>query len=342
MSMRDLASAAEVSHAAIQKYESDKNMPGSEVLLRLCHSLEVSLDWFLRESRVSLAEPAFRKRSRFGIKKQQAVIERARQFLERYVMAKDLANGDVYRFRQPRAAKGKIINLDDIERIAVALRKEWNLGLDPIESLIEVLEDKGIKIVVLDINDDGFDGCSFFLNNTVPVTIISSSWTGDRQRLTISHELGHLLLQHDEYEISDEQVANRFAGAFLLPADAVKTELGQRRSSFLLEELLALKHKYGVSMSCWIRRAKDLGIISNSRYKQLMIFFRKNGWHKREPDPQVTAEKPRRFERLIYKSLVEGVISESKAAELFNTTITNLRTLIRPLGERNHLAEAGR
>lgn len=41
--------------------------------------------------------------------------------------------------------------MEEIESAALALRKQWCLGLDPIENLMEVCEDHGIKIGLVDV-----------------------------------------------------------------------------------------------------------------------------------------------------------------------------------------------
>ena len=78
-------------------------------------------------------------------------------------------------------------------------------------------------------------------------------------------------------------MAHRFAAALLVPADAARQELGEKRRHLAFTELGVLKEKYGLSMQAWIRRAKDLEIISESVYKSLCIQFSSKGWRKREP-----------------------------------------------------------
>ncbi len=71
---------------------------------------------------------------------------------------------------------------------------------------------------------------------------------GDRQRLTVAHELGHLVLharQSQPVSAADatrrENEAHRFASAFLAPGDAVINDLGGARVSLIA--LARLKKK---------------------------------------------------------------------------------------------------
>ena len=50
-----------------------------------------------------------------------------------------------------------------------------------------------------------------------PVIVVSKGWPGDRQRFTLAHELGHLLLHGRLTDgLDEERACHRFASAFLL------------------------------------------------------------------------------------------------------------------------------
>lgn len=331
LSIRELAEKVNVSHAAIHKYESDRDIPGSEIMIRLCRVLKVRLGWLMRESGFTLSLPAFRCKAGFGKKRRDAVIEMARDYLERYLAAELFAAPGTATFTLPVRLQLNRDCQQEAEDVANRLRNHWDLGFDPVDSLLEFVESKGIKVVALDVDDERFLGCSMFINDSQPVIIVSQKWPGDRQRFTVAHELGHIILG-DLYQGREaERFADRFAGAFLLPAEAVRTELGLCRTSFFIKELEDLKKKYGASMQTWVRRARDLGIISESKFRQIMARFSAGGWRKTEPGYRVEAEQPRRFERLVYKAFAEGVISESRSAELLALSITEFRSCVQPL-----------
>ncbi|MCP4567776.1 MAG: ImmA/IrrE family metallo-endopeptidase [FCB group bacterium] len=341
LSLRGLAEIVKVSHSAIQKYEKGFDVPSSPVLIALAKALNVSIDYFFRESVVSLSSANFRKRSRLGKKKQATILAKALEFLERYVQVEELSPYDRINFKKPRCFSQKLESLEDVEDAAISLRNSWQLGMGPISSLVEEIEEKGVKIVITSIEDEQFDGCSAFVNNNTPVVCIAREWPGDRQRFTIAHELGHLMIGDYAQHLNGENIANRFAGAFLLPRDTVMKELGRHRHSFLIRELIDLKLKYGVSIQCWIRRAFDVGIISKSFYTSIMIDFGKRGWRKKEPGELVNREKPKRMERKVYRALRENMVSEAKAAELLNISISTLRELIHPSREGDNLGYVG-
>ena len=154
-----------------------------------------------------------------------------------------------------------------------------------------------------------------FLAGQSPVIVTKANIPGDRQRFNLGHELGHLVLEVAE-GLDAEKISHRFVGAFLAPAPAVRFELGHSRTILDMNELYLLKQKYGLSMQAWIFRARDLEIISPQVAERLFQRFRANNWHRQEPGKAYPFENPLRMERLIYRALVEDLISRSKAQEL--------------------------
>lgn len=310
LSLRKLAEEIGVSAMAISKYERDQDVPSSGVLLRLSQALQVKIDFFFRPSTASVQLQAYRKHAVLGVKEQQAIQMRIQDWVERYFELESL-----FPKEQPAAnlPLWKTISLDDIETAARELRDRWNLGYDPIENLVQLLEDRGIKVGVIS-GFEHFDACTFKVDGD-PVIVTKGELPGDRQRFNLGHELGHLIMDV-QGELKPEQAANRFVGAFLVPAATARFELGANRSDLNINELYMLKHKYGLSMQAWIYRAKDLSIVSENTAARLFQQFRANNWHRHEPGKPYPPETPVRMERLIYRALAEDLISRSRAQEL--------------------------
>src|SRR5690606_10429249 len=153
-------------------------------------------------------------------------------------------------------------------------------------------------------------------------------WPGDRQRFTLAHELGHLILKDRLAEdLDEEKAANRFAGAFLVPASEVIKELGNRRNRLEPVELCVLKSAYGLSMQGWLHRAVDLGVLSKSAYADMRKLFAMRGWRKQEPGEQYPSEKPKLFMQLVFHAYAEELIGESKAAELLGKSVSGFRAI---------------
>lgn len=310
VSQRDLADRVGLSAMMISKYEREKSVPDSEMLLRFAKELGTKIDYFFRPESFSVELHAYRKHASLGKKKLEAIKVHIQDWLERYLEVEDFFPQEKIQIDLPSY---KVEAMDDVEDVAKALREEWHLGMDPIENLIQLLEDKGIKVGLVSGFDD-FDACTFTFDGHY-VIASKSEISGDRQRFNIAHELGHLVLQC-QGELDEEKAANRFAGAFLVPAERAIYELGVYRKDLDVNELYLLKHKYGLSMQAWIYRAKDLKVISENTFRHLFKHFRSNDWHREEPGDPYPSEKPLRMEKLIYRALAEDLITRSKAGAL--------------------------
>jgi Zn-dependent peptidase ImmA (M78 family) len=274
--------------------------------------------FFVRPVTAELAAPAFRRRSSLKAKAQKAILAETQAWLERYLDVESFFP-DGPAFEMP-ALDREVGTMEDVERVVLALREAWDLGRDPIDNLTEVLESHGIKVGVIQGADD-FDALTLWANETDPVMVVKDGIPGDRQRLSLAHELGHLILE-PVGDLDEERAAYRFAGAFLVPRSMARYELGENRRNLGLHELHLLKHKYGVSMQAWVYRARDLDIISEHTARQLWIRFRSEGWYEREPGDQIEPETPGRLKRLVLRALAEDVISESRAAELLGEPLS--------------------
>ena len=309
LSLRALAARAQISPMAISKYERDQDIPSSGVLLRLAEGLSVSIDFFFRPAAPDVQLQTYRKHASLGAKEQEAVQARIQEWLARYLEVESFFDNP-----PPIELPGyKVAAVADVEAAAEQLRSAWDLGLDPIENLTQILEDQGIKVGIVD-GFEHFDACTFLAGQS-PVIVTKANLPGDRQRFNLGHELGHLVLEVAE-GLDAEKISHRFVGAFLAPAQAVRFELGLGRTTLDMNELYLLKQKYGLSMQAWIFRARDLEIISPQVAERLYRRFRAKNWHRQEPGKAYPFENPLRMERLIYRALVEDLISRSKVQAL--------------------------
>jgi Zn-dependent peptidase ImmA (M78 family)/DNA-binding XRE family transcriptional regulator len=337
LSQRDLAAACGLSAMAISKYERGELIPPSKVLGALAEALEVRVEYFFRSRSVELEKLEFRKHARLPAKQEQRVLADARDQIERWLELEDLLpNQWAQPFSVPAGVPKKIRSGGDIERAALAVREAWGLGVEPIVDLIEVLEDQGLKVLLSEYAKAAkFDGLAAEANGHT-VILVGADQPGDRQRFTMAHELGHLVLEDRldpaafEGEEDEEKACHRFAGAFLAPAEQAVAALGKRRSRVELPELYLLKHQWGLSMAAWTFRARDLEIINKSTMGKLWVVLRARNWHETEPGDPYPKEQALRFQRLVFRALAEELIGESKAAELLGISqieLTKMRNL---------------
>lgn len=335
LSLRDLEAKIDnkVSAQAISKYEKDEMMPSSGVLLALAEALGVTVPYLMAPDEVVLEAVSFRTKD-LPERDRARVEARVTDSLQRYLVIEDLLNVPSIEWERPREAPFPTTELIEADRAAHALRAHWQLGLDPIPNLAEFLEEKGIKVVITELPQD-VDGVMCRVKwrerDILPVIVINEHRfvSGERERFTLAHELGHLVLDC-RGDFDPEKAANRFAGAFLMPAEVLWSEVGKQRDCLSIGELIDLKVLFGVSLQMLVHRCHDLRIIKDDLYRQLFREFKDKGW--RDPpyeEPQaLQKEYPRRFRRLCMRALTENLISESKAAELLGKTVRELNKLL--------------
>tara|TARA_R110002050_G_scaffold46746_5_gene109780 strand:+ start:523 stop:1062 length:540 start_codon:yes stop_codon:yes gene_type:complete len=157
LSMDELASLSGLSKNTISRYEKGIMNPDRANLLRLAKALNLKVDYFFRKSSVELQEVAFRKMAKIASKSVESIKYRVIDRLEKYLELEEILMVD-NEFVNPI---GNILiqKFEDVEQSAEQVREKWNLGLNPIASIIEMLEDNFIKVV--EVNEPmEFDGLS--------------------------------------------------------------------------------------------------------------------------------------------------------------------------------------
>lgn len=334
LSLRALAETVGLSHAAIKKYEDGDAMPSSDVLVKLARALGVRSEWFFRPMTFSLEEVKYRKRSNLPAKRLESIAHNIRDMVERRLELEQLLSSVPSREFEPVVGlPAKITALDEVEAVADTVRERWGLGFDPIPDMVDLLEAHGVRVFMVEtVEGEGFDGLAANADN-VPVIVVGKNWPGDRQRFTLAHELGHLMLEGRLAEdVPEERACNRFAGAFLFPRCEVHRALGTRRVRLEVKELALLKEEFGLSMAAVAHRAKDLRIISEAAHTSLSKLFSFRGWRKVEPGNPIPPERSHVFEQMVFRALGEDCIGESKAAELMAMPLTAFKQL-RSMGD---------
>lgn len=322
-----------VTAQAISKYERDEDMPSSRVLSALARALAVSEDYLLTSQEMVLDGVEFR-RKKIPSKREEALVEgQTLHLLERYLAVEGALGLSSVDWDRPDEAPYPVSELAAIDAIAMAVRRNWGLGIDPIPNMSELFEERGIKILSLDLAD--IDGLTASVlrkdGDPVPVIVVKENECGERKRFTLAHELAHMLLD-SRAGVNAEKAANRFAGAFLMPAEALWREIGKNRTAMSLGELIQLKRIFGASVQAITYRCRELGIFSETLFKKLYDSFEAQGWRKppfNEPDSlPPEKEMPKRMKRLCFRALAENAISESKVAEILGISVQSLSKMM--------------
>ena len=322
-----------VTAQAIGKYERDESMPSSGVLIALADALNVSVNYLVGDPGMTLLSVDYRNKTVESRREEHRITAMVLQMLERYLAIEEILGLPSVNWDKPRSAPYPVIkDLLEADRAASMLRNDWELGLNSIPNMAELMEERGVKVLFRPL-EDGVDGFTAHVQREngedSPVIVANADHGGERQRFTIAHEIGHLMLDVSP-AIDEEKAVYRFAGALLMPEEVMWAEIGRRRTALGWAELFKLKLMLGVSVQAISYRCKDLGIISASLMAEMFDVFRELGW--RDPPYEeahpIPGESSGRFERLCYRALAEGAISESKASELLEMSVHDLNIMM--------------
>lgn len=221
-------------------------------------------------------------------------------FREGYRVATTILNGVSFPMGALPVVDTRIRSLDQLEIDALADLTRRAFGLDanaPIPNLTRALERAGAAVFRISLPGaeeghvvgKGHYGVSYWGGPGERPVVGYFSGSGDRDRFTIAHEIGHLVLHTYRTPTEDsENQAHRFAGALLLPRDRA-IELIHPGTA--LDQYARIKGNYGISIQASIMRAATLGIIDDVRKRSLMIQLSQRGWRMKEP-VEVVHENP--------------------------------------------------
>lgn len=333
LSLRDLstAMAGRVTAQAIGKYERGEDVPSSGVLMALAGGLEVSVAYLLDTQGVELTGVEFRTKANTSARDRAHVENEVLEWIERYLQVESVLDLDSARWHSPFDGPRKLRKVTDVDELASDVRDAWKLGGDPIPNMTELLEEKGLKVLVAEL-PERVSGFTCLVgqpgrDSKLPVIVVNRKFSLERRRLTLAHELAHRLIDPDCLSDKDEEkAATVFGSALMMPREHLLREVGKHRNALGYREIVGLKRLYRVSGAALLMRLQQLDVISEAT---LVYAFQSiaRGWRTQEPEPlepdadRGQWERPRRFERLCYRALAEGLISLTKAAELLRLPV---------------------
>jgi Zn-dependent peptidase ImmA (M78 family)/DNA-binding XRE family transcriptional regulator len=218
--------------------------------------------------------------------------------------------------------EGSVDELHVYDPIEVArhVRKLWRMGDGPALNLMKFMEAAGIFLLPMKDMPERIDAvfCEP-LKDYPPLIIYRQDAPPDRIRYTIAHELGHYVMRHHERSIDEEareREANLFANELLMPAARIRRYL----SRITLDSAALAKELWGVSIAALVRRARDLGVIDDRRYKNLYIEISKRGWRREEP-VELDREHPRLLSSMINYHFEQLDYSPEELAEMLGFSL---------------------
>jgi Zn-dependent peptidase ImmA (M78 family)/transcriptional regulator with XRE-family HTH domain len=336
----DEAGLSRVAYRAIETGETRDPRVGS--LLGIARALGVKLQELLAEP-PRLETVRFRSNKmgtrKAEVRRQQLVVGVARWLEDFNGLEEMLGASKPYRLgdvaRKVRSGRPP----DRARRVAVKARKA--LGLDqvePVRDICGLLESAGVKVRTVKSDLAGFFGLSVAKKDGGPAIVVNvaDGVTVERRIFTAAHELGHLLLHPNAYDIDkvaedegEEKEADLFAGHFLVPDEGFDRQWEETAGLRPVDRILHVKRLFRVSYGTILHRLIERGVADKGIWAWFHEQCRRRGvgfGKKEEPfglEPVDFMED--RLSRMVREALERDAISMSRAAEILGEDLPALR-----------------
>lgn len=299
-SMSALARAMSLNPSTVSRWEDGSSAPDTEALIRLAEHFGVRPEFFLRPVHDD-GRPVFLRSLSSALtrdldyqKSQMNWLQEISSVIEHYVDLPPIDIPDVL-----AGASYRQLRDEDLEQIALDLRRYWRLGEGPCADVVGLMERVGFVIGSIEMGTAKLDGlCSWSpIDGRPHVLLATDKMSFARRQMDAAHEMAHGILHRGvtEAELKQdlkfiETQAFRLASAFLLPATTYPME--SRAPS--LAALVSQKERWRVSVKAQIKRLADLDIIPGDFATHLYKLHSAKGWSREEPfDQQWAPIEPR-------------------------------------------------
>lgn len=279
-SQTELSRQSGVSQGYLSKLENGMIDPLDDVVDKLSASLDFPRAYFFEPDHISglpvSVHSMYRKKASVGQRAQdrlEAEINIRLMHIRRLLKAVDFGS----ELELPSFELDEF-NMD-AEQIAGLLRRTWEVPSGPMRNLIGWMERAGLIIFHADFDGLAVDGVTVRQSGLPPCVFLNRGQPADRQRFTLAHELGHIIM-HRLPSPSMEDEANAFASALLMPASDIKRALGKKVT---IQKLAALKPVWRVSMNALLYRAKTVGAVTSNQAQYLWRQMSSLGYRRAEP-----------------------------------------------------------
>ncbi|KAB2344700.1 XRE family transcriptional regulator [Actinomadura rudentiformis] len=293
-----LAQAIDTTPTAVGQYEAGVHRPSERTLSRLAIALGVPVEFFhAGRSPVRLDTAHFRSlRSTTQIERDQALAY-GRIAADIVTAVEELVEFPVADLPEYPVPPDEIAGPGPVEAARQA-RKGMAGRPGSIPHMVRLLEKHGIIVLILPSHTERVDAFSIGAHPRPMVLFNPAKGDYWRNRFDAAHELGHLVMHSDAEPGSKivEDQAHRFAAEFLMPEADIADHLPRTADWPRLAEL---KGAWGVSMAALLYRARTLGIMQESTYRNAMSSMSARGWRRREPGPGKPLERPTMLTRAV-------------------------------------------
>jgi len=217
---------------------------------------------------------------------------------------------------------------------AEAFREQHGLGVAPIADLVTLIEQiLGVDVAVTDAEDHGHGMTLRDPVRGVGVMGVARTRNPMRQRSTLAHEIGHLVMDDGDFAGSgsagdpartrQEQSADAFARHLLVPLQGVRSML-RDRTGVTVADLSAAVQRFVASPQLVAIQLHQAGLIDAARKAEYMDYTTpqlasRHGWPDQYHALQAESDQHRAPQKLLARAVagyVEGVVPVETIARL--------------------------
>jgi Zn-dependent peptidase ImmA (M78 family)/DNA-binding XRE family transcriptional regulator len=266
LSQEKAAELSGISRPAYRNIENGDSTPKVSTLQNIANGLGVKLQDLIAPVR-TLERVRFRALKRMN-SREQILTEVARWLDDFNYLENLLRDQEDYEFR---ALAHRLTSTPAGHHRAIQAAKEARNELklnpkEPIRDIAGLLESSGIKLYPISLASDGFFGLSVSEQDGGPAVVVNV-WeriSVERWIFSAAHELGHLLLHLETYNVNESQEdadqeneANIFASYFLMPEEAFDSEWNEAYGLAFVDRVLKVKRIFQVSYKTVLYRLSE-------------------------------------------------------------------------------------
>lgn len=360
LTQSEVADLAGISRVAYRNIESGSSTPKVSTLQNIASGVEVKLQDLFIPVR-NLKNVRFRASKKMNSR--ESILVEVVRWLDDFNDLEELLNARKdYKFEDLSRELSSMKGGEDRAKYAARKAREI-LGLkekELIRDIAGLIEKCGIKVYPLNLVSDGFFGLSVAEDDGGPAIIVNV-WeriSVERWIFSAAHELGHLLLHLDAYNVEEsaededqENEADVFASHFLMPEKAFISEWNEASGLFYVDRVFKIKRIFQVSYktvlyrlskttrdnSIWgkfysayrMRTGKTLSKTDEPEALPPEKFQQSEVLRSHEPDslsPSYFVED--RLSRLVRNAIETDEITMSRGAEILRKELEDMRDIV--------------
>jgi Zn-dependent peptidase ImmA (M78 family)/transcriptional regulator with XRE-family HTH domain len=263
ITQEELSSMLGVEQGTLSKIEKDILPIDDKLIQKISKALDFPVSFFYQDRKVIPVEGHYRRKVSTPVKKMKQYV--AQMTIAEWHFLKLM---DEIELPETKLPSWNVIEDGNPAMCAKHLRDFWKIPKGRITNLTKLIEDNGIVIIPLELGE--MSGFSTYINGNIPVIYVDSSLPPDRYRLTIAHELGHIIF-HFGNKVSQERDLEAEAYEFAIELLVPESNIRPYFTKVSIDKLADLKSYWYVSMQALLRYANTLSMLTQNQYKYLWI-----------------------------------------------------------------------